>query len=573
MTMKSAAIELQTHLAETPVSGEASDAESRKLVGVVPADAASTRRELLGALEQVFPVRFQGRRPEDADGLDGILAIAEGSSHDRGLPDGVSDAVAQGLPCLTMYSGQGGLATPAMTIELAEDEQLAPLLRGRRLPEECALDRLISTPLDGDRVLASTDGRALWWRRPGLSWTHHSAFGLEELASGEALRDRLRGGHFMGLLPLLHLLRHVCRDLEWEERPLGAAFVVDDPNLHTGSYGYLNYRELIAHAERYGYHVGLATVPLDGWMCNGRAASLVRRSPGAVSLLMHGNSHLSGELGRLTDDRAAVSSLAQAECRVSAFERRSGIPVERVMAPPHELCSTAALAAMFRLGFEGACIGRRHPWRDHDSLSRLTDARLLKWHPTDLMDAGLPIVPRRPIDYSRDDLVFSALLRQPLILFAHHWDFANGLDLLEQATDEMNGLGDVRWGSVGSIARNCFFTRRVEETLHVQMHSRRVVVEVPEGVSVVRVSTSSLVGDEPQRQLISGAADIRLATTEGGWMSDALPASPGASLELKLASARPLDPAAVQHPKRTPWPIVRRLLVEGRDRTRPLLKR
>ncbi len=550
----------------------ATDLEPRKLVGVIPAGAISERSELFEALEQVFPVLFQRFEPHDLDGLDAVLAIGDAKNPGSGMPDGLSEAVARQCPCLATYSASGGLAPSGVAIELAEDEQLARLLRGRRLSEECAPVPGPS-PLNGDQVLAVAGGRPLWWRRPGPGWAHHSAFGLEELASGEALRDRLRAGHFMGLLPLLHLLRHVCRDLDWDERPLSAAFMIDDPNLHSGSYGYLNYRRLIAHAERHGYHVGLATVPLDGWMCSQRTASLVRSSPKVVSLLMHGNSHLAGELGRLTDDRAAESALAQALCRVAAFERRCGIVVEQVMAPPHELCSTAALAAMFRLGFEGACIARRHPWRDHESLSRLTYARMLKWHPTDLMGAGLPIVPRHPIEHSREDLVFAALLRQPLIVFAHHWNFADGFDLLEQAAKDINGLGDVRWGSVGSIARNCFFTRRAGETLHVQMHSRRVVVEVPDGVSVVRVSTSSLIGDEPQRQLVSGAADVRLAATQGGWMSDALPASPGASLELKLASAHPLDPAAVPHPKRTPWPIVRRVLVEGRDRARPLFRR
>lgn len=574
-TARPVATGVQSRPLDISAGGEAGESgvEPRKLVGVVPAACASERRELLGALEQVFPVRFQGCESSDLDALDGVLAIDDGKNHGSNLRDVISDAIAQGRPSLATYSGNGGSAPSGMSVELSEDEQLARVLRGRRLPEGRAPAQFISSPVDGHHVLAAADGRPVWWRRPGPSWTHQSAFAPEELASEEALRDRLKGGHFMGLLPLLHLLRHVCRDLEWEERPLSAAFMVDDPNLHSGSYGYLNFRELIAHAERHGYHVGLATVPLDGWMCSTRVAAVVRASPQAVSLLMHGNSHLSGELGHLTDARAAESTLAQAVRRASALERRCGIEVERVMAPPHETCSTAALAAMFRMGFEAACIGRRHPWCDQDSLSRLADARLLKWHPTDLMDAGLPIVPRRPIDYSREDLVFAALLRQPLILFAHHWDFADGMDLLEEAANEINGLGDVRWGSVGSIVRNCFFTRRAGETLHVQMHSRRIVVEVPDGVSVVRVSTPSLIEDEPQRRLVAGAADIGFATTRGGWMSDALPAGPGGSLELKLVSSHPLDAEAVPHPRPTPWPIARRVLVESRDRARPLLRR
>jgi hypothetical protein len=568
-----AATEIQTRMMEAPENGAAYElaVEPRKLVGVVPADALRGRGELFGALEQVFPVRFEGYGHRDVGDLDGVLAIEEPGQEAYGEPTGIDRSIARSRPSLVVYSSHPDSTAPGVTIELTDDDHLARLLRGHVLPEECSPVHLACPPTEGRRVLATADSHPVWWRS-GSGWAHHCAYGLEELAPGEALRDRLRGGHFMGLLPLLHLLRHVCRDLDWEERPLGAAFVVDDPNLHADSYGYLDYRELIAHAERHGYHVGLATVPIDGWMCNGRVAGMIRSAPHAVSLLMHGNSHLAGELGRLTEDRAAESTLAQAVCRIAALERRCAIQVERVMVPPHELCSTAALAAMFKLGFEGACIGRRHPWRDQDSLSRLADARLLKWHPTDLMDAGLPIVPRRPIDYSRDDLVFAALLRQPLVLFAHHWDFADGMDLLEQAADEMNGLGDIRWGSIGSIARNCYFTRRSGETLHVQMHSRRVVVDVPEDVSVVRVSTPQIV-DEPQRQLVGGPAEIKLTTTEGGWMSDALPAGSGVQLELKLVSECPLDAVAIRHPRPTPWPIVRRVLVEGRDRARPLLKR
>ena len=64
----------------------------------------------------------------------------------------------------------------------------------------------------------------------------------------------------------------------WTLPPPRASFVIDDPNLHWPSYGYLDYRELVAHAPQHGYHVGLATVPLDGWLIDRRAAALVARN-------------------------------------------------------------------------------------------------------------------------------------------------------------------------------------------------------------------------------------------------------------------------------------------------------
>jgi hypothetical protein len=582
------------HLYRAPLEGEQSaltgqdeQEQPRKLVGVVPSHAAEERRTFFDALEQAFPVRFQGREQNDLHGLDGVLAFGvqptaqDPERRSAGVSDSAALPVAPPCPCLIVCAQSAGPARAVLTVELTEDRSLMGALRGRRLSEECAPSSSLPGPKDhlpgpseGDRVLALADGRPVWWRRAGNSrWLQYSSYCPEDLGEGEALRDQLRAGHFMGLAPLLHLLHRVCSELAWERQPLRAAFVIDDPNLHHSSYGYLSYRELIAHADRHGYHLALATVPLDGWMFSRRAGALVGGHPRALSLLMHGNDHLSGELGRLLDDRTAQSALAQALRRTSALERRCGVAIERVMVPPHELCSTMALAAMFRLGFEGACIGRRHPWQDPRSLSTLLPARLLKWHPTDLIDGGLPVIPRHPIEQSREDLVFRALLRQPLILFAHHGDFADGLDSLAQAASEINGLGEVRWGSVGSIARDCFFSRRVGQTLHVQLHSRKAVLEIPPEVSALRVSVPSLIASEPQRWLLCGSAPVALRRGVGSWTSKTLPVASGERVELALVAGDPLDPASVPAPPRRPWPLARRLLVESRDRVRPLIAR
>lgn len=570
---------------------DSAEPESRKLIGVMPASAAEERRELLAVLEQVFPVRFQGRELGELHDLDGLLAVAltsqqnprqeAGREQDAGFEQetgfeqeaGFEHNLAGRCPCLVVWSSGGPPRRSRMTVELAEDAQLARALRGRALSEECAAASPAPVPLDGDRVLAHASGRPLWWRRGGeCDWVHHSVFCPLELGDGEALRDRLRAGHFMGLAPLLHLIQHVCKGVAWEGRPQRAAFVVDDPNLHSRSYGYLNYRRLVAHAERHGYHVALATVPLDGWRFSRRTADLLRASP-AVSMLMHGNDHIAGELGRLTDDREALHVLAQALRRIAAFERRCGVAIERVMVPPHELCSTAALAAMFRLGFEGACIGRRHPWRDARSLAALGEARLLKWYPADLLDGGLPVIPRYPIELSREDLVFRALLGQPLILFAHHGDFADGLDLLAQRAAEINGLGETRWESVGEIARTNFLTRCSGRTLYVQMSCRRALVHIPPQVDTLRVETPSLTEGERQRWLAHGASCVALHRAEGRWCSGPLRVTPGSQIELALQSDHPVAAETVAAPRRTPWPLVRRLLVEGRDRARPMLGR
>ena len=513
-----------------------------KLVGVTPATAAKARERLLFSLEQVLPVRFQAREPGDVAGLDGLLVLA---------PPGPPE---QAAPCARLVAvprRPGASEGESCTVQLTGESQVPRPLRRLQLREDDDAVDMPSEPVDGDVILATVEGRPVWWRRQASAATvHMSAFSPDELEDVEGLRDHLKSGRCMGLVALLQFLREVCGELDWGEQPLRASFVIDDPNLHWPSYGHLGYSEMIAQASRHGYHVALAMVPLDGWLANRRAAALVKENPAAVSLVVHGNDHVARELGRLLDDATAETALAHALRRVAAFERRSGVKVERVMVPPHEVCSTFALNAMFRLGFDGACIGRRNPWNDQLPLPSLRRWTLLKWHPADPVE-GLPIIPRYPIILSREELALRAFLRQPLILFGHHWDFSQGLDLLAEAADYINGLGDVQWSSVGGIARMNFLTRQKEDMLAVQMHCRHATIEIPPDVTVLEVRVPSIF-DEPARRLDYGAGRITMARERSEWTSGALQVAPGARLEaqagIRCASGPGSSGRSPRHP-------------------------
>jgi hypothetical protein len=371
----------------------------------------------------------------------------------------------------------------------------------------------------------------------------------------------------MGLVPLLHFLRDVCEELNWSEQPLRASFVIDDPNLHWPSYGYLKYADLLRHASEHRYHVGLAMVPLDGWLVDRRAAALVKANGAFLSLLVHGNDHTARELGRLCTDSDAELAIGQALRRVAGFERRSGVAVRRVMVPPHGACSEAALRAMFRLGFEAACISRPYPWRE----DLPPPSTAVGWYPAEMVAGGLPILPRYHIAHPRQELVFRALLRQPLILYGHHWDLAEGLDVFSDAVADVNRLGDVRWGPLDWVARHNYCTRPEGEVLGVRMHSCRALVEVPAGVTALRVHTNEIHGGPSWQHVTCGAARARMWHRRSEWTSELLEVRPHTEIELSLAPQHPLEPGAPAEGAKRPWPIARRVLVEGRDRVRPLL--
>lgn len=522
--------------------------------------AAHTRT--LQALERAYPVRFEPIATTPTSGFDGLLAL--------GAADG---ARATKLPRLLLPDARGSdraHETKAQTarpseVLMADDLGLERPLRGRAIREETLA---LEPPSDPDRgaVLASTLGRPVWWRLAGPAGeTDMSAYPLAELGQGESLREHLRGGRFMGLLPLVSFLKRLLAHNGWRPPPLRASFVIDDPNLHWRSYGFLDYRELVAHATRHGYHVGFATVPLDGWFVEPRAAELLARNRSTLSLLVHGNNHLSRELGRLRTDGRAQATIAQGLRRVASLERRSGVPVERVIVPPHGACSEAALRAAFRLGCEAACVSRPYPWRD--GLPAATP--LAGWAPAELVTGGLAVLPRYPLSAPREDLVFRAILGQPLVLYGHHDDFAGGLDTFEQAAKDVNSLGEARWGSLGWIARQSYTTRQLGDRLFVRMHARRVSVDVPSGARTLRCSIEEPFGGSEGHVLDHGQGSLAVSFEQGRSVSREL-ALEGPRVQLTLRADSPIDPSTVPSRLSGPWPLLRRVMVEARDRLQAL---
>jgi hypothetical protein len=518
---------------------------------------------LLAAIERVFPVRFERFDAENLEQIDGAVIL--GAAPPKPTVASVRRLV---LPYgRTHTTGTEQSDSGEQPVKLSDSALLRRPLRGQAIGESATPAESPLTP-PGATPFARVAGRPVWWRLDDDSAPLEvSTFELSELHDGETLREHLQAGRFMGLLPLVHFVEQVLGKHGWTPPPLRAAFVVDDPNIHWTSYGFLDYHELIRHATHHGYHMSFATVPLDGWLVNRRAASLLAANTNVLSLILHGNDHVARELGRLDSDSEAQAAIAQGLRRIAAFERRSGLTVERIIAPPHGACSEAALRATFRLGAEAACISRPYPWRDGQPAA----TPIAGWSPADLVAGGLPVLPRYPLGAPREDLALRALLGQPLILYGHHGDFAQGLDVLEQAAGDVNALGDVQWGSLGWIARGNYSTRRLGERLLVRMHARRIELDLPHGVSSVRVLIDEPHGGACGHRLAHPSGNLDVSFAGGVGVSEALAVRGPGSLALTLAADAPLDPAHFGSRMSGPWPLMRRTLVETRDRLQALL--
>jgi len=518
--------------------------DSPNRVDVTPREAYEQRPRLFAALEAAFPVKFQSAGSGNADAS--IVFAARAAS---------SEAVSR--PTLTLVRA-AQTDQPFAAIAFTDSDSVPRPFRGRTITDSSLGRALPGTYSKSSLTLATSPSGPVWM---ASSHGHHVAASWpDELGARGTLREQLTVGRFIGLLPLANFLRELSVAASWEQPESTACFVFDDPNLHWWSYGYLDYRELAAHAEAHDYRVTAATIPLDQWYIHRATARFLREGASRVSFAVHGNNHTRHELGRVDDLDRASTLAAQALERCSAVHR-AGAEIGPVMVPPHGACSVATLEGCLRAGFDAVCAEWPYWWLTEPDAS----SALSGWHPLDRI-AGLPVIPRLHVTASdRDDMPFRAFLGQPLVLYAHHTDLKDGLDLLADRADEVRALGVSSWRSLGDIATDVVSAYRFGENIECTLHSQRARLTVPVGVSQARVVC---VGGEPSEtalRLEIGDAGARREIAHG----EAFAVDAG---EITVS----VLPTPFAASTRAGWPLrgaVRRLLTESRDRAAPFSSR
>lgn len=514
-------------------------------VGVTPAAALASRPRLFRALELAFPVTFAPLACEEPP--DAVIEF------DRRAGARAQGAI-WGIPTIS-FQGDRGRGVPE-TVQLSDHDSVDRRLRAVSLA--CAPPAGAPAPVPAaEDVLAVGPSGPRWTRSRADSLTHTVAGALPELGAKEVLRQLLFSAHGLSVVAIIHFLRALCADSTFAEPPLRAAIVFDDPNLRWQSYGFIDFRELVRHADAHGYHAVMAMVPRDATRAHGRTVSLFRARPDRLSLAYHGNSHTREELLGPSDSATAAAMCAQAVRRVRGFESRTGLTVDRVMNPPHGRCSMSAAFALAAVGFEALYAIHPEPWSQEPDPERL----LSGWGPATF--AGpLAVIPRVSIYAPPSEVALRAFMGNPIVLYGHHEDLAHGLELLEQAVSVVNGLGDVRWGSLATIARSNLCVRSDGDVVLARPYAARTHLRLPAGARGLSV------------QAPRDAEDLR------GWSQSDEPVvtdfdrerscTAGRGVDIHLRPRTEIDPTAVGAPARRPWASLRRVATETRDRAMPL---
>lgn len=532
-------------------------------VGVVPAAAFERRRRLFAALERIFAARFEPRAAAELRGLAAVVAFGDERELDERLQS-------SGLPTFVAPSSRPSVSVgKRRTVEFSRCSRLDERLRGRVIGDS---DRDVKTALEaeGFSELAHRDAHLLWQTRDGPARFDRVACSVVDLAPGESLRDHLRSGDVFGLLPLFDFLRAVTGYSAWSRVPTRATFLIDDPNLHWRTYGYVRFQELAEAASAHGYHVTFATVPLDSWFAWPSVARLFRANDPSLSLAAHGVYHLHEELAAPEELDDAVRALWGAAARLDRFERRFGVPVGRVMIPPHGWSTLAVHAALLATRFEALCEAPRWwwDWPDADQSSAGVEV-------ADVSPAGLPVIWRSPLASGDilDDALISVYLDQPIVWYGHHDDLADGYEVLAELAGWLRGLGRTEWLPLARVSRTNARISVDEADANVRVRIFSRVCELPLSEGAERVVVEAL-GPLPTGSFIlCGGREAAVVERGAGWISEPVSVRDLDSLEIVAPGPGTVAPSLQTVPAAPLKAVARRAVAEARDRVHPVVRR
>ena len=517
------------------------------LVGISPESALVARPNLFAALEQACDVRFVAATQPS---LAAMVHIGDSPGRVTGP---------------TLVLGAGGGAAIADS-EITFSRNLDGHLRGWTIADETVAGTRHLEPASNASVLATVSGQPVWTTETRSSHrVDHAVLIPDELTGNETLQSRITPGRFLAMVPLVAFLRTLDGADSWQRPPVRASFIMDDPNLHTARYGYIDYEKMVAQAKEIGFHLSVAMIPLDAWFSTKKAREIFRANPDQLSLVYHGNNHTKHELGAIETREYGLQLLAQSVRRMERFEQRTGIPVAKVMAAPHGRCSEEAAWAMARVGFEAICMTRPFPWLDQSP----PGMPLTGWFPGDISSV-MPTLHRMPMSDRPEKIPLRAFLGQPIVLYGHDPDLGPEPDLLARWTDHVSRLDAVSWASVGDISREQISWRTDGETLWARPHTRHVRITAPVDVERVVIEGG---GDSYETVVVADGAGI---------VAEAPSAPEGAAVALSrnqrdltilTQPATMNDPKNLTAPRWSPWPPTRRLLTEARDRVGPIRNR
>ena len=525
-------------------------------IGIFPRTAREERRSFFCILGKALDLSFEARNEGDFANLAGVLLFSDS-------PSDLDACRASGLSVLQFHISGSQQATRTKIVKFTTSDALHAGFSGQTL---CDPSLMSFCPLKKEQgVLASIDGYQVWTREQlGKQILHTVGIDLPSCVPNGFFNQFFRESSWFKVFPLLTFLKDCLPAFCWLETQARASIIIDDPNLHRTDYGFIDFHNLVRHADRHNYHASIATIPLDMWYTNTAAAATFRDNPKRLSLLLHGVNHTLYELAQECSDQMALATLAEGLRRVERFETKSGLPVARVMTAPHGAFAEHFASAMTCLEFEGACVSLPsllywNPQRAWPAETGLSIAQAMG-------RGSLPVFHR--IGGLDIDIRLLSFLGHPIIVFTHHQDCINNYIKFEQLATTINGISKTKWCSVGEIARSNYYAQRSNSTLLIYLFSRYCSLDLPPGTISLQFKSTPFCAKDvavPLGMLKGKGESVVIENLALSWNEASNQVS------VRIIPSRLLSHREMSLPP-APWrPFLRRFATEARDRALPLV--
>jgi hypothetical protein len=310
------------------------------------------------------------------------------------------------------------------------------------------------------------------------------------------------GTYFSRLLPAAMFLRAAFKGLCWHGKHRFANFIIDDPPLKS-SYGYLNYRNLLAQMDRCEFASTIAFIPWNYRRTDNRVAQLFRERMDRLSLCVHGCDHTTAEFS--STDLAVLNSKVQlASARMNSLERLDGLSYSKTMVFPQGRFSTEALTALKANNYLAAVNSSPSPAYS-GVYGSLTVADFLT--PAVTRHGGFPVFVRR-YPAGLEQFAFDLFFGKPLLAVEHHAYFKDGGASLAEFVTRINSFKKLQWTGLHDIMKKSYLEREISnEITACRLYTNHHVIENHAESDRTFIVTKFETGEVPiQHVLVNGLA-------------------------------------------------------------------
>lgn len=310
------------------------------------------------------------------------------------------------------------------------------------------------------------------------------------------------GIYFSRLLPAAMFLRAAFKGRCWHGKHRFANFIIDDPPLKR-SYGYLNYRNLLAQMDRCQFASTIAFIPWNYRRTDNHVAQLFRERMDRLSLCVHGCDHTTAEFS--STDLAVLNSKVQlASTRMNSLEQWNGVSYSKTMVFPQGRFSTGALTALKANNYLAA-VNSSPSSAYSGAYGPLTVADFVT--PAVTRYGGFPVFVRR-YPAGLEQFAFDLFFGKPLLAVEHHAYFKDGGANLAEFVTQLNSFKQLQWTGLDDIMKKSYLEREISnEITACRLYTNHQVIENRAERERTFIVTKFETGDVPiQRVLVNGLA-------------------------------------------------------------------